>query len=80
MNKVAIIGFGAAGYNAAKEVRRLDPEAAIDIYSDTESGPYNPMLTTYYVKEAIPYGALFPFGFVFNHMANFLLNDKSDNR
>ena len=62
MNKVAIIGFGAAGYNAAKEVRRLDPEAAIDIYSDTESGPYNPMLTTYYVKEAIPYGALFPFG------------------
>ena len=22
MNKVAIIGFGAAGYNAAKEVRR----------------------------------------------------------
>lgn len=62
MNKVAIIGFGAAGYNAAKEVRRLDPEAVIDIYSDTESGPYNPMLTTYYVKEAIPYGALFPFG------------------
>ena len=43
MNKVAIIGFGAAGYNAAKEVRRLDPEAAIDIYSDTESGPCLPL-------------------------------------
>ena len=62
MNKVAIIGFGAAGYNGAKEVRRLSPGAVIDIYSDTGIGPYNPMLTTYYVKEAIPYGALFPFG------------------
>ncbi len=62
MNKVAIIGFGAAGYNGAKEVRRLSPGAVIDIYSDTESGPYNPMLTTYYVKEAIPYDAMFPFG------------------
>ena len=34
MNKVAIIGFGAAGYNGAKEVRRLSPGAVIDIYSD----------------------------------------------
>lgn len=62
MSKFAIIGFGGAGYNAAKEIRRLDPEAVIDVYSDTDIGPYNPMLTTYYVKGAIPYEALFPFG------------------
>lgn len=62
MNKVAIIGFGGAGYNAAREVRRRDPEAVIDVYSDTDIGPYNPMLTTYYIKGAIPYDALFPFG------------------
>lgn len=62
MDKVAIIGFGSAGYNGAKEVRKRSPEAVIDIYSDTGLGPYNPMLTTYYVKNAIPYDALFPFG------------------
>ena len=47
MNKYAIIGFGGAGYQAAKEIRRLDPEAVIDVYSDTDTGPCNPMLTTY---------------------------------
>lgn len=62
MNKVAIIGFGGAGYNAAKELRARDPKAVIDVYSDTSIGPYNPMLTTYFVKGAIPYDALFPFG------------------
>lgn len=62
MKKIAIIGFGGAGYNAAKEARRVDPTAVIDVYSDTNTAPYNPMLTTYYVKGAIPYEALFPFG------------------
>ena len=62
MNKYAIVGFGGAGYHAAKEIRRLDKEAVIDVYSDTDIGPYNPMLTTYFVKGAIPYDAMFPFG------------------
>ena len=62
MSKYAIIGFGGAGYNAAREIRRLDPAAVIDVYSDTDIGPYNPMLTTYYVKGAIPYEAMFPYG------------------
>ena len=62
MSKYAIVGFGGAGYNAAKEIRRLDREAVIDVYSDTDIGPYNPMLTTYYVKGAIPYEAMFPYG------------------
>ena len=62
MKKIAIIGFGAAGYNAAKEVRGCDPKAVIDVYSDTDLAPYNPMLTTYFVKGAIPYEAMFPYG------------------
>ena len=62
MKKIAIIGFSGAGYNAARKARRLAPDAVIDVYSDTDIGPYNPMLTTYYVKGAIPYGALFPYG------------------
>ena len=39
MKKIAIIGFGGAGYNAAREVRRRDAEAVIDVYSDTDTGP-----------------------------------------
>lgn len=62
MSKIAIIGFGCAGYHAAKEIRTLDSSAEIHVYSDTDMGPYNPMLTTYFVKGSIPYEALFPFG------------------
>ena len=62
MKKIAIVGFGGAGYHAAKEIRKWDPLAVIDVYADTALAPYNPMLTTYYVKGALPYQALFPFG------------------
>ena len=62
MKRFAIIGSGCAAYHAAKAIRERDKEAQIHIYSDNDLGPYNPMLTTYFVKGAIPYGALFPFG------------------
>ena len=62
MKKLAIIGFGGAGYNAARAVRQRDCEAVIDVYSDTDTAPGNPMLTTYYVKGAIPWEAMFPYG------------------
>ena len=62
MEKIAIIGFGGAGYSAAKEIRKNDRSAELHVYSDTGIGPYNPMLTTYYVKGAIPYEGMFPFG------------------
>ena len=62
MKRLAIVGFGGAGYNAAKAARRVSPDAEIDVYTDTDVGPYNPMLTTYYVKNAIAYDTLFPFG------------------
>lgn len=62
MDRFAIIGFGCAGYNALKALRENDCSADIDVYSETDLPPYNPMLTTYYVKEKIPYEAMFPFG------------------
>ena len=62
MKRLAIVGFGGAGYNAAKAARSVSPDAEIDVYTDTDVGPYNPMLTTYYVKNAIAYDTLLPFG------------------
>ncbi len=60
MKHIAIVGFGGAGYCAAEAVRARDPHAKIDVYSDTNAGPYNPMLTTYYVKGSIDYNGMFP--------------------
>lgn len=54
MCKCAIIGFGCAGYHAAKALRERRPEHQIDVYSNTDDAPANPMLTTYYVKGKIP--------------------------
>lgn len=62
MKRYAIIGFGCAGYYAAKTLRKLQPECWIDVYSDTDKAPSNPMLTTYYTAGRIPWGNLFPFG------------------
>ena len=78
MNKIAIVGFGGAGYCAAEAARKRDPEAVIDVYSDTALGPYNPMLTTYYVKGAIPYGAMFPYGSLDDIRARLNLNVHTD--
>ncbi len=62
MSKMAVIGFGAAGYHGAKAIRLVSPEAEIHVYSNEDPALYNPMLTTYYVKGAIPYEAMFPYG------------------
>lgn len=62
MEKFAIIGFGCAGYHALSAVRESGCTARIDIYSDTDMPPYNPMLTTYYAAGRLPYDGLFPFG------------------
>lgn len=62
MNRIAIIGFGGAGYCAAAEVRKHDKTVQIDVYTSEKSGPHNPMLTTYYIKGSLPYEAMFPFG------------------
>ena len=62
MGRTAIIGFGCAGYHAAKTLREHDPNMVIDVYSDTAEAPYNPMLTTYFVSEKIGQEGMFPFG------------------
>lgn len=62
MEHFAIVGFGCAGYHALEEIRRSGCDAEIDIYSDTDMPPYNPMLTTYYVAGKLPYEGMFPFG------------------
>lgn len=62
MERFAIIGFGCAGYHALRAIREAGCDAAVDVYSDTDLPPYNPMLTTYYTAGRLPYEGLFPFG------------------
>lgn len=62
MKTVAVIGFGCAGFSAARAVRQACPDTIIHIYSDTDEAPYNPMLTTYYVSGKIEEKAMFPLG------------------
>ena len=62
MKNVAIIGFGCAGYHAAKALRAADPDCRIQVFSNTREAPANPMLTTYYVAGRIPRSGVFPLG------------------
>ena len=62
MEKFAIIGFGCAGYHALAAIRQAGCDAEVDVYTETNTAPYNPMLTTYYVAGKLPYEGLFPFG------------------
>ena len=62
MAEYAIIGFGCAGYYGAKTIRENDPDGKITVFSEHEYSPYNPMLTTYYVANKIPFEGMFPFG------------------
>ncbi len=62
MRKYAVIGFGCAGYHAVRAIRDADPDGWIDVYSDTQDPPSNPMLTTYYASGQLNYEGVFPFG------------------
>lgn len=62
MRNVAIIGFGCAGYHAAKALREADPGCRIHVYSNTHEAPANPMLTTYYVAGKLLRSGVFPLG------------------
>lgn len=80
MERFAIVGFGCAGYHALEQIRKSGCNAAIDVYSDTEMPPYNPMLTTYYVAGKLPYEGMFPFGTLeeigAKYCANFITGTK----
>lgn len=62
IKSVAVIGFGCAGFSAARAIREAEPDRIIDIYSDTDEAPYNPMLTTYFVSGKIEESTMFPLG------------------
>ncbi|MBR6350524.1 MAG: FAD-dependent oxidoreductase [Lachnospiraceae bacterium] len=62
MKNYAIIGFGCAGFSAARGIRKVDPEGRICVFNDTNEPPFCPMLTTYYAAEKIRPDAVFPFG------------------
>ena len=62
MYKFAIVGFGCAGYHAARAIREGCPQAVIDIYERAPRGGANPMLTTYYAGGKIGFEQMFPFG------------------
>lgn len=62
IKSAAVIGFGCAGFSAARAIRDAEPDRSIDIYSDTDEAPYNPMLTTYYVSGKIGEETMFPLG------------------
>ena len=47
-NSVAIIGFGAAGFNAAVALRTHGYTGNIRVFSSTDTLPYSPILTSYY--------------------------------
>ena len=62
MSRVAIVGFGCAGYNAAKAMREAGYDGEIHVFEKTAEGPANPMLTTYYAGDKLAYQGAFPFG------------------
>ena len=62
MKNVAIIGFGCAGYHAAKALREKCPDCDIHVYSNTHEAPANPMLTTYYIAGKLNRDGVFPLG------------------
>lgn len=57
---VAIIGFGVAGFNAAVALRRAGYQGQIDIFSNLDTLPYSPILTSYYAGGKATYEDCFP--------------------
>ncbi len=72
--KIAIVGFGCAGYHAVKAIREYDPRCIIDVYSNTSEAPYNPMLTTYFASDKIPETQMYPLGTLEEIKDKFKLN------
>ena len=62
MERYGIVGFGCAGYHAARSLRANGFPGEIDIYTDTGMAPENPMLTTYVTAGRLPEEGAYPFG------------------
>lgn len=57
---VAILGYGTAGVNAAIALRRAGYNGVIRVFSDTDTLPYSPILTSYYAGGEKTYEECFP--------------------
>ena len=62
MKRYAIVGFGCAGYHAAKAIRSLDKTGELHVFDRLNMPPFNPMLSTYYASDRISLDGVFPFG------------------
>lgn len=60
--RYAIVGFGCAGFNAARAIRTEDVNGEIHVFEQHNTPPANPMLTTYYTSDVISFNTIFPFG------------------
>ena len=57
---VAIIGYGTAGVNAAIALRNAGYEGPVEVFSDIDTLPYSPILTSYYAGGEKAYDECFP--------------------
>lgn len=57
---VAVIGFGTAGVNAVIGLRNAGYEGGIRVFSNTDTLPYSPILTSYYAGGEKTYAECFP--------------------
>lgn len=76
--RYAIIGFGCAGYHCAGQIRKMDPQGSVTVFSDHSGSPYNPMLTTYYIAGLLPREGMLPFGTLDEAAARLQLEIYSD--
>ena len=60
---VAIVGFGTAGVNAAIALRNSGYEGVIRVFSNIETLPYSPILTSYYAGGEKSYDECFPWSY-----------------
>lgn len=57
---VAIVGFGVAGFNAALGLRNAGYAGPIQVFSDLDTLPYSPILTSYYAGGMKDFEECFP--------------------
>ena len=57
---VAIIGYGTAAVNAIIALRTSGFQGKIQVYSDTETLPYSPMMTSAYAAGTCEREGVFP--------------------
>jgi len=60
--RIAVVGFGAAGFHGVKALRENGCQDPVDVYFREVTPLANPMLTTYYLEGKISYAQMFPFG------------------